>query len=481
MSHEHHRHLRRPTSRRGNSTIAVLGFIAVTSVLFGAVLTRSMDTYRQVSHVATWQESIHAAESGAEVGMTELRKTIVDPTKAFSGWSTTEPDGQPLPHNGRRFVCPRIVHGGEGNRDLDATVTVDAPPELIDGSERQWYRVRSVGTTYLPGIARLTSDKRDHKLRQLSFRQNPKTKEAVNRPQASRVVELIAKPTSFESAIVSDEPLMINNYKIVVDSYDSRYSELSTNGLYDPAKAVANGDVATNSQLIEAGNAIIRGDAYTNNGEILNGDRITGEQRDDFYLELTPILKPTWTSYTTVTGSGSKTLVGGAKASPARYQMNNMSITGTEVLTFAPHSATGESYVEVWVKGDFKAAGSGTIVVQPRTNVQIFLEGNVDVKGNGSFNANSQPARLQILCVQPPPGETRNMSFSGNGIMVAAIYGPQHDVIFGATGSAGTMWGAITGKSISMGGTTYIHYDEALADTGYITDYKVRGWFEDNQ
>ena len=30
-----------------------------------------------------------------------------------------------------------------------------------------------------------------------------------------------------------------------------------------------------------------------------------------------------------------------------------------------------------------------------------------------------------------------------------------------------------------MGGTTYIHYDEALADLGYITDYKIRSWFED--
>jgi hypothetical protein len=481
MNRYHHLSSRRHVSRRGNSTIAVLGFIAVTSLLFGAVLTRSMDTYRQVSHVASWQESMLAAEAGAEIGMGELRKTLLKPAEAFAAWSNTGPDGLPLPNNGKRFVCPRLVHGGEGNNDLDATVTVDAPVQLIDGSGRQWYRVRSVGTTYLPGAARITGDKRDHDLRRLSFRRNPKTQETVSKPQAARVVELIAKPVSFESAIVSDEPLMINNYKIEIDSYDSRYAELSTNGLYDPAKAVANGDIATNSQLIEAGNAVIRGDAFTNNGEILNGARITGEQRDDFFLELTPILKPTWTSYTTVVSSGSKTLVGGTKANPARYKMNNMSITGTEVLTFAPHAPTGESYAEVWVTGDFKAAGSGSIVVQPRANVQIFLEGNVDVKGNGTFNANSQPARLQILCVQPPAGETRNMAISGNGIIVAAIYGPQHDVVFGATGSAGTMWGAITGKSISMGGTTYIHYDEALADMGYIIDYKVRSWFEDSQ
>jgi len=460
--------------------LAVLGFIAVTSLLFGAVFTRSMNTYRQVSHIATWQESLRAAEAGSEVGMGELRKTLIDPT-AFSTWSTTAPDGTPLPNNGRRLVCPKLVHGGEGNTDLDAAVTVDAPPELVDGSGRQWFRVKSVGTTYLPGAARVTDDKRDHDLRHLSFRRNPKTQLAVSQPQAARVVELIAKPTSFENAIVSDLPLLINNYKVVIDSYDSRDPAKSTDGLYDPAKALKNGDVATNSQLIDAGNATINGDAYTNNGQITNGANISGEQRDDFYMELTPIPKPTWTSYTPVSGSGNMTLTGGPKGNPTRYKMNNMSITGTEILTFAPGSPTGESYVEVWVTGDFKTAGSGSIVVQPRTNVEIFLEGNVDVKGNGSFNANSQPGRLQILCVQPPANQARTMNFGGNGVMVAAIYGPQYDVTFGATGSAGTMWGSLTGRSITMGGTTYIHYDEALADTGYITDYKVRSWFEDNK
>src|SRR5438876_85171 len=111
--HQHHRVLQ-PMARRGASMLPVLVFIAITSMLFGAVLTRSMNTYRQVSHIATWQESLHAAEAGAEVGMGELRKTLIAPT-AFSTWSATAPDGSPLPNNGKRLVCPRLVHGGEGN------------------------------------------------------------------------------------------------------------------------------------------------------------------------------------------------------------------------------------------------------------------------------------------------------------------------------------------------------------------------------
>ena len=470
------------TRQTGGTTVAVLGFIVVISLIFSSVLIRSMSTYRQVSQVASWQESLLAAESGSDMAMAALRKSLVD-TNAFADWSKTAPDGTPLPNGGMTYTCPQLVHGGEGNTQIDAKVTIDAPPELIDASQRQWYRVRSSGTTKLSGPARLTSDKRDHLLRRLSFVRDRKTGQAVSRPQSTRLVELLVKPTSFENAIVSDLPMALNNHKIIIDSYDSRDAAKSTNGLYDPEKRLKNGDVATNSKLIDAGDAEINGDAYTNSGTIENGANITGEQRDDFFMELTAIKAPTtWSTieFSPSRVQGNVTLTGGSKDSPKRYKLDAMNIAGTEVVTFAPSAPGVESYVEIWLTGDLKATGSGTISVLPNTNVTIYLEGNIDIKGNGTFNANSQPGRLQILGVEPPPGQTRTMNFSGNGVIVAAIYGPDHDVVFGATGSEGTMWGSLTGKSITMGGTTYIHYDEALADTGYITDYKIRSWFEDN-
>ena len=467
----------------GGTTLAVLGFVIVISMIFTAVLTRSMSTYRQISQIASWQESLLAAEAGSDTAMAELRKTLLDPQTAFSGWTKTAADGNPLPNGEMHYSCPKLVHGGEGNTQIDAVVTIDTPPELRDGSDRQWYRIRSTGTTRLPGPARLTSDKRDHLLRRLSFVWDRKTGQQVTQPQSTRLVELLVKPVSFENAIVSDLPMSLNNYKIVVDSYDSRYDSKSTHGLYDPAKSLKNGDIATNSKLIDAGDAHIYGDAYTNAGVIENNANITGEQRNDYYQELLPIKQPSWpvVQVSPSRVSGTATLTGGSKDNPKRYKLDSMTIAGTEVVTFAPSAAGVESYVEVWITGDLKASGSGTIVVQPNTNVTVFLEGNIDIKGNGTFNANSQPGRLQILGIEPPPGQPRKMNFSGNGVIVAAIFGPDHDIVFGATGSAGTMWGSLTGRSVTMGGTTYIHYDEALADAGYITDFKIRNWFEDNR
>jgi hypothetical protein len=71
------------------------------------------------------------------------------------------------------------------------------------------------------------------------------------------------------------------------------------------------------------------------------------------------------------------------------------------------------------------------------------------------------------------------MYIAGNGILCAAIFAPNHDVVFGAVGANGTMWGSLTGKSLTMGGATQFHYDEALADAGHITDYRIQSWFED--
>ena len=460
----------------------MLGFIVVISLVFVAVLNRSMTTYKQVSHVASWQEALLAAEAASDTAMAELRRTLFDPT-AFASWMTTDATGAPLPDGGKRLVCPQLVHGGEGNTQLDGIVTIDEPPALRDGGQRQWYRVRAIGTTYLPGVARLTADKQDHLLRRLSFVWDRKTGQRVTRPQSSRLVELIVKPTSFENAIVSDLPMSLNNYKIVVDSYDSRDETKSSSGRYDLGKRRENGDIATNSRLIDAGDAQIYGDAYTNAGVIEDGANIRGEQRDDFYQELIPVPKPTWTTFEFSPSrvNGGATLTGGTKANPRRYKLDSMTLAGTEILTVAPSAPGVESYVEIWLTGDLKVSGSGTIAVQPNANVKIFIEGDIDIKGNGTFNANSQPGRLQILGVPPPAGETRKMDFAGNGVIVAAVYAPKHDVSFGATGSAGTMWGSLTGRTISMGGTTYIHYDEALADTGYITDFRIQSWFEDNK
>ncbi len=75
----------RPTHQQsGGTTIVVLGFIVITSMIFASVLTRSMNTYRQVSQIVSWQEALLAAEAGSDTAMAELRRTLITPGTAFS-------------------------------------------------------------------------------------------------------------------------------------------------------------------------------------------------------------------------------------------------------------------------------------------------------------------------------------------------------------------------------------------------------------
>jgi hypothetical protein len=108
--------------------------------------------------------------------------------------------------------------------------------------------------------------------------------------------------------------LNLNNQNIVIDSYDSSDPAKSTNGLYDPAKRQQNGDIATDGNVLQAGNAHIYGDVSTNSGTATGTVNVTGVIRTDFYQEPIPIGEPGWTAINPTPSSvnGSATLTASA-------------------------------------------------------------------------------------------------------------------------------------------------------------------------
>src|SRR5436305_4474118 len=191
---------------------------------------------------------------------------------------------------------------------------VDAPAQLIDPANGwQYYRIRTVGTIPITGPARASDNPQDTKLRRLSLRwerftNGILTPHLLTAPQVSRRIEAIVRPVSaFDQAIMSVGVVDLTNQNIMVDSYDSSDPTKSTNGLYDPAKRQENGDIATDGQLIEAGNAQIYGDVATNAGTVSGAANITGIERTDFYQEPIPVGAPSWNgtngSVTSVNGT----------------------------------------------------------------------------------------------------------------------------------------------------------------------------------
>src|SRR5262245_59660810 len=76
------------SGERGNVLLCVLCTILVVSIIGGNVLFNCMTRYNVASsQVRSWKESLDAAETGGDIAYAEVRKTILDPTHAFTGTS----------------------------------------------------------------------------------------------------------------------------------------------------------------------------------------------------------------------------------------------------------------------------------------------------------------------------------------------------------------------------------------------------------
>jgi hypothetical protein len=475
----------RGSKTQGSVLLWTVVTIALLSLIGAEVLRLVSIKYEHALQTATWQESLLAAESGIDLAIMELRKSLFPaPNHAWEGWNN-------IPGNGvTSYGLTTIPNAGLAGTPMTIEVNVDAPGNLKD-SNGQYYRIRTVGTMPIVGTARAGQNRQDTRLRKLSLRWERFTNgvliaHALSAPQVSRRTEAIVRPVSaFNQAIMSVSTLDLTNQNIVVDSYDSRDPFKSTNGLYDVSKRQANGDLATNGSLIEAGNAHIYGDVATNSGMVSGAANISGIERTDFYQEPIPVAAPSWPSInpTPYTVTGTTTLNAGAVqgAATTRYQLAQISLSGNNTLTLAGNPDGSATYIEVHVTGDITVVGGSQIVVAPGVSATIYFDGNVDVAGNGIINSNNQPNDLHLYGVQPIDSSSRSVHLGGNGQITATVYAPNADVTVNGGGSSGHVFGSIVGKTVTMTGVTNLHYDEASGASGMINNYKIVSWFEDNR
>jgi hypothetical protein len=84
--------------------LCVLCTILVVSIIGGNVLLNCMTRYNVgSSQVQSWKESLDAAETGGDIAYAEVRKTILDPTNAFSGWT----------YSGGVYSNAAVTYGGD--------------------------------------------------------------------------------------------------------------------------------------------------------------------------------------------------------------------------------------------------------------------------------------------------------------------------------------------------------------------------------
>lgn len=475
---------------KGSILVWTILMIAVLSLVAAQVMHVVTLKYQNALQTSTWQESLVAAESGIDLAIMELRKTLYPaPNHAWEGWTNTPGDGV------TSYGLSVIPNAGLAGTPMTIETTVDAPAQLKDQTNSwQYYRVRATGTMPLTGPPRVTGNKQDTQLRKLSLRSERFTNGILSShdlsgsevPHASRRIEAIVRPVSaFELAIMSLGTLDLTNQNIVIDSYDSRDPAKSTLGLYDVAKRQANGDIGTNGQLLAAGNAHVYGDVATNSGTVSGTANITGVERTDFYQEPIPVGAPSWPSInpspSTVNGNATLNASAIQGSWQSRYTLSQISISGGKTLRLAGNPDGSRTYVEIDVIGSISVGGTSQIVVDPGVNATIYFAGNVNIQGNGMVNSNNQPGDLQLFGIQPPGNSTQTVVLGGNGQLTAAVYAPGADISVNGGGSHGHIYGSFVGKTILMNGVTNLHYDEALAASGPIHNYKIVSWFEDTR
>ena len=489
----------------GSVLIWTVLVITILSLAAAELLHVVSSKYTNALHTATWQESLLGAESGVDLAIRELRKSIrPEPNGAFDtaeGWTTLTPEASPsaspsgsiAPSQIQRRGITIVPNAGLADTEMTVNVRVDAPAQLKDPSNNwQYYRVRATGTLPITGPARANDNKQDTRLRRLSLRTDRFTGGVLtaNQARVSRRIEAIVRPvSSFDQAVMSVGALDLTDASIVIDSYDSRNADKSTNGLYDLAKRQKNGHIATNGQLINAGNAFIYGDVSTNAGTATGVANITGVQRTDFYQPVDTVPAPTWGEIYTprnpphVLGSAELTASATQGTAAGRYILNSITLAGTEVLNLAPPAGTPAgttSYIEIYVTGEISATGNAQIVVQPGVKAIIHFAGGVKVSGNGLVNKSNQPGNLMMYGITPPPGTaTKTVELGGSGQLTAAVYAPDYFVHMNNAGTRGIANGSFVGKTFKMTGGTDLHYDEALGSGGRIANYKIVSWFED--
>jgi hypothetical protein len=504
-------------SRTASALVAVIITITVLALLASSLVVNVNNRRMTLSQASAWQEALAAAEAGVHQGIAQLEQGLAQNSLPLAGpspvaWSSPFPSGTTTSASTRVYLS----HAGEGpsgasNSYADYTLTLNE--NTTQTIPRPYYCIVSVGTVGLPGGKSLSMDSADAVLRKLNLRTDTRT--------ATRTIEAWVRPVyTTQGPLKTDQPINLNNHNIFVDSFNSADPTRSVNGL--PDTLGLNGhlltnigqfdapnfnvplaaNISTNSQFANIGNATVYGDVLTNGGAtdangatVTNTSNVMGQIINDYYEPLEPIYAPQWSDATVSSSvNNSKTYTGGTATSPARYQVGtvasigNIRLSGGKQVTFDFGTTRGipdlsKNYIELYVTGDFTTRGSGTtdgsVVIVNGVNVKIYVAGDLNFSGNGLVNYNNKASSLEIYGISPPDGTTQTFTLAGSSDFYGTVYAPGADLKLAGGGSSGEFVGSFTGKSAFLNGTTQIRYDEALAGSGRISNFKIAAWFED--
>ena len=524
------------TDNRGNAMVLALLVITILAATAAHVLKNVLPRYITTVQTASWQEARLAAEAGVDIAIDALNACAPDPiaalatgTSAWSTatygtaavqWKTLTPSGDialltggtnPLAFSSGTLTIP----AGSGSNGVIVTPAVfldnvnlpsagaSTPttlPTQMDVQVRavfpdpadtgkQWFLIRSMGTSGCGTPSRLPVDRMDSTLRRVTLFDgsgrtaitgtgNWGTPMAINPPYATRIVEVLVKQIYWTVNAITT----INNMSLGtsspwrVDAYNSNdptKSDSTQPGYYKSTNDVGANIATTGSgSTISANNTTVMGDASTNKGTVTGTNGIQGTISSDYSANLTARTPPTVSAYTMYT-SGPYLAKSTSAANPTYY-----AISKDQSFTFSALSTTGTYYATLIMNSDW----SGGAMIPSNVFVTIYIQGNISIKGNTTTNtgagSSNLASHLLIFGDAPPTGTPRTLTMKGNPSIAAVFYGPDYDISLPGTAD---WYGSVTGKSYSVsgGGNGGMHFDESLKKVFGVQRFDIANFVED--
>jgi hypothetical protein len=416
--------------------IIVTGII---SVGLASYLKLAVNQQRSVARSAAWNETIPVLEAGIEEALAQISSGTDAASMINNGWSIS----------GTNYVRERTL---DGNRYV-ARISVGVPPVII-----------SSGFVNVPGTTSTV---------------------------VTRTVQVGTRSSSlFMKGMVAKGQIDLRGNNIRTDSFDSSSTSYSTGGIYDSSKAKSNGDVATNSGLVNSlsvGNANILGKVSTGPGGSVRigpkgavGDAAwhaggnsgiqPGYSSDDMNVSFPDVVAPYTVGLPPVGGT-----LGGTNyayiLTTGDYSVSSLSLSGSSNNKIL---VTGDA--RLYVSGNISLSGQSGIIIDSTGSLKLYAAGaSTSIGGNGVANGSGLAQDFQYFGLP----SNMSLSFNGNAAYNGTIYAPHADLSLGGGGKNNYDFvGASISKSVSMNGHFNFHYDEALANMSAGGKYVITAWNE---
>lgn len=422
---------------QGNTLLVLLVTVGIVAFSLTSYLALVSNQNLTTMRSAQWNSGIAVAEAGIEEALTHL---YYSPTvRATNGWELD--DGY--------YVKKRVL----GDSKYVTKISMASSPEIVSSA---YVRV-PFGTEY------------------------------IEPPRSVRVT--LTNDALFAKGMVAKGQIDLSGNKVTTDSFDSTDPAYSTNGRYDPAKHKDNGDVATNSTLVDSldvWNAEIYGRGSTGpGGSVLVGPNGSvgskawhdagnkgiepGWTSDDMNVAF-PDVQPPFAGGASTPSGGS---YGGTNytyvLTSGNWQLASLSMSGQNKMV-----VTGDAVL--YVPGNVSMAGQSYIYIATNSTLRFYVGGaSASLGGSGVVNP---PGNATNFFYYGLPSNT-SLSLSGNAAFTGAIYAPSAAFTLGGGGNnTYDFVGASVSASVKMNGHFNFHYDENLGKNGPRRGFTITSWNE---